>query len=1424
MTTGRQITLLIIIFFISWLFAAGQDFGKSAVKRKYPELLNSNNVGKEFWFTIPPCFEDESGGYNNFIKIFVTTPVRSKVRVSIPGKEFYTEEFTIPNDVIEFNISPEIGQPLRRRVTDPVPPDQVYTGAGIHLLADDPIVVYVVVRYKRTSDGFLAIPVASLGREYIAASYTEDPFFKSAGWGNLPSQVGIVAAFDDTRVEFKLGGNGATRTAGGLQPGQTASATLNKGDVWLFSSNSGGDLSGSLITSSKPVGVISGNQCANIPNGNQWCDYTVEMDLPTHTWGKFYHLGKVPGRRKSPLARVFAKYPETRVFRDGVEIAYLADAGGVIGKAFTEIRISPDNEAVRSAAISGDKPIGVTLYNTGVEEDGEPYPNSDPFAMVITPIEQYQNEIIFCTPAINGGESFKENYLNLIYETDEKGYMPDDMEFAQVFGGSFNWSKIKEKFISPDEPFKYDYYGKKFALKTIKLPSDGVFKIRSKNPFAAYSFGYDDRDSYGYPTSAALAYLIFRDTLAPDPKWKMNCDGSVLGATVTDKPDDPMVRSNLSAIVFHNDLSDNYDFKHENFIPGEAPTTTWQLKIKNPFAPAKAVITFLDRSGNDTTITISYNPPRLSIIPDQHDFGNFKIDETASAQFHVKNESPTNEAVISKIDFKLKNQGFSLILEPAFRLPYRLQPLGTLPFKVMFTAGRTGNFLDSVGVADTCLFGLYSEVRAKVGAPVISVTDAIFGRCLVGLSFERDVYIINEGNAPLVVTGYSGPTTNVFRADFGGRVISAANPLTIEPGDRFPFKIIFTPDGERVYSDKIIFQSDGDIADNECYMSGEGIKPKLWVSSENWGWKRIHRPDFPAGPYETSSAVILKNFGDEIVKIDKAIVNDAVNPSAFQIKLTDFENMEILPGDSSYVEVKFQPLQSGLSKLVLHFDTGSESDAQSTLEGIGTVPRMIADESIDFGYSIVGNTANPQIKIITITNENYEYSDPLTITDLIPDPPGAISTDGIDYSATTGFLIDKTALNLPIILNPSQSITFPAKFVAPKAGNFSAKLMIKSDAEEEKAIDFKGVGIAEGLDFIYTERSECLNSTSRINCALLNIGESEILVNSAVLNQLDNYFALENPDEFSAPFSLLPKQVRNFNLTYHPKSVGAHKLSIVFSNNSAHSPDYKVDLTANSFVMNRLIKPLVSKGELEIGEDIDFSLNLASGANISELAVKDIELTIKFNTSFLKIDKASLSAGAGSEGKFDLLSKDFNIIDYSNNIMEVKMKIAAIGDFIFNEPTELVKMRFKAYLPSFSEQEQHSENNTSSIIYASATVNNTDCLVISTETLEVKLKPICKLELRTIVYSGEKYSLGEIKPNPSGSDGANANFTIAISAWTEINIYNSSGALVSKLLAAKLEKGAYNLELPMEQFTSGVYFLEIKSGPFKETRKFSVIK
>lgn len=872
--------LAIIMAFPSITNADGKS-GKvdlEKLKKDLPHLFTNNNVGTDFWFTVPPCLWDESGGFNNYIRLFVTSPVATNCVFEIADGSTYKAQMTVPNDVIMFVLDPSIASVYMKTGTAANVPEKIYPGKGIHVYADDPIIVYAAVRYEATSDTWLCIPTAALGKEYIVASYADMSDMYPGMY--IPSLSGVTAAFDQTTVTFKLGGNGNTVTAGGIKVGGSATYLLNQGDVVMMSSGGAEmDLTGSEWSADKPFSVVSGNQCANIPTFNRWCDYTAEMDIPTYQWGTDYFVPRLQPRVYAPIVRIFAKTPQTRIFNEGSPVGTFSNIPGVQNKGWYEYRTCPPGVTPHGVSITGSAPIFVEEYNPGAEEDSYDNMNSDPFQMAIEPVQQFQKEVTFCTPGINGLYGFTTNYCNIVYAVDSTGGMPNDMMWCQVQSGMVNWQQLNMLFTTTDYHFSDKIGGTQtYAYKQIKIV-DAVYKVKCSKPFACYSFGFDWCDSYGHPTSFATIDLEHPDTNAPVPVYKVNCDGNVgplePGGTglVTDMPNDPNIRSNLAIIQMIQDSSFNYYFTFGALIPGTTIKDTWTLTVEDPTQPARAMIRFADRVGNDTTIVIEYNPAQLEIIPNFYDFGHLKLGQTDTMSFIVKNDDQNNSLKVKRIIMDLGNQHFSILdINPP--LPTILPPGGQVAFKVTFKAVEDGEFKDSIGVTDdSCYFRWESQVVATVGEPIIVVGnqanlqyDADFGYVPLNNPTDIQVRVQNIGNAPLVVNGFTPPFNSVFVIKWGADgTPSPGSPWTILPNTFKTFTVEFTPTAAQPYTDSIVFTSDATSIDSIAPLRGFGTKAALFANSYDWQQKRIDRPNFPIPAYATipdSSAIILKNEGN----------------------------------------------------------------------------------------------------------------------------------------------------------------------------------------------------------------------------------------------------------------------------------------------------------------------------------------------------------------------------------------------------------------------------------------------------------------------------------------------------------------------------------------------------------------------------------
>jgi len=472
-----------------------------------PKLLGKSNAGREFYFKFIPTMENLAVWWEHHILIISET--KTKVTLEVPSQGYVLTKYTIPNFVIEFAIPPSKGQCYRKNDHERPEIEQIYDEDGIHISSDNPIICYGVTLNSSsgTTESFVILPIEHLGTEYIVSSYA-DPSSNINQW--LPSYTAITVAYDKTELWFTLGGNEHSRTAAGLLTGQTQNwKNLNKGDVLLIGSQGQyADLSGSKISSTKPVSVVSGSFCSYVPVDCAYCNLLQEMEIPTYAWGKTYHVTPIFGRKKNSIIKIYAKEPMTNVYRDGEFLSTISTAGGIEDVGYLHLRA--DEGEPKPIVISADKPINVTQYNTGTLDDST---DSEPYQMVLLPVELYQKEITFITPGVEGMWEFSENFINLCFESDLSAIIPEDIEIAfyDTKDSVFEWYKLKDTLSKTSVAFSIDNEGRQYSVTTFRLPFIGICKLRANRKLQAYMYGSLWGIHFGMPASVYLDSVIYND-------------------------------------------------------------------------------------------------------------------------------------------------------------------------------------------------------------------------------------------------------------------------------------------------------------------------------------------------------------------------------------------------------------------------------------------------------------------------------------------------------------------------------------------------------------------------------------------------------------------------------------------------------------------------------------------------------------------------------------------------------------------------------------------------------------------------------------------------------------------------------------------------------------------------------------------------
>ena len=212
---------------------------------------NSDSRGNDFWI----MFNSNLSQGN--ITLFISSDVNTTGSVS--GPSFSTQTFSVIADSVT---AITLDSSLQFHSNDTV------DNKGIHVVSNNEVTVIGLNQVSSTTDGFLASPVDVLGTEYLIMSYASGL-----------SQLGIVATEDTTTVTIT-----PSATVKGHTAGVSFTKSFNKGDAYELG-QSGIDLTGTLVTSDKPIGVFGSVQCASVPTNVFYCDHLVEMLPPLSSWG-----------------------------------------------------------------------------------------------------------------------------------------------------------------------------------------------------------------------------------------------------------------------------------------------------------------------------------------------------------------------------------------------------------------------------------------------------------------------------------------------------------------------------------------------------------------------------------------------------------------------------------------------------------------------------------------------------------------------------------------------------------------------------------------------------------------------------------------------------------------------------------------------------------------------------------------------------------------------------------------------------------------------------------------------------------------------------------------------------------------------------------------------------------------------------------
>lgn len=579
---------------------------------------NLSTQGKEFWLAVP--LNDSKAQPTLALEFYVTSKYNTLVILEVPGTAFISSKKLVANQVVIFTTKNGSAtydfEVLSSQIADP---------RGIHIFADKPISVYMMNAKEVSADGYLALPVRSWGTEYIHCAYYD--FGEVRPWA---AGFIVVASEDNTKVSIALKGTGGSvaQTSGGTKIGQTIDTiTLNRGEIYNVKGDATTrgvfDLTGSQITASKPIGLISYHERAMLPSNNiNGRDHMCEMIPPVSAWGKKYYSIELQRANKGDFYRVVSSQPNTNVkmrYYDKVTKELLGKRDIVLTKAgdfyedFNSWAGTPGAVTgfTSTTAWESDKPILVMQYAYSSEWDsGKEF---DPFMVVVTPQEQFLSASVFQTPV---NPAFVNNYFSFIIEgdstdTDQKKLKSFNLDGKNVY---VNYTQL----LTNQIPGTNLYWGR------VDI-TPGSHTVKADTRFGGYCYGFGAFNSYGWPANLNTRCLAQMDTLPPVITRTGSCGDYKYHATeIRDSPsifsDTNQFDQGIMDISLVDSVSTNYTLElitASKIIPLPKVTVfDFKLTVTDRSKDAYAIVEVLDRAGNYVLDTVHYtaNQP-LTITP-----------------------------------------------------------------------------------------------------------------------------------------------------------------------------------------------------------------------------------------------------------------------------------------------------------------------------------------------------------------------------------------------------------------------------------------------------------------------------------------------------------------------------------------------------------------------------------------------------------------------------------------------------------------------------------------------------------------------------------------------------------------------------------------------------------------------------------------
>ena len=356
--------------------------------------LGSSYIGCDYYPVVTQQYDPYANNSNPYAVAVANTTMSSATVTVTQGANQITQT-DVPANSVKVIPLPWVNSLVLGTGPSVLVPDGAY-----RLRSTQPVTVYQFnpLNASVTNDASLMLPVNTWSGNYLVAAWQH--------WTqvNLPGWYSITASKDNTTVTLTPPKGGQPTQAGaGVDAQGKGVVVLNEGDVLQVITAAGGDHTGTIVKADKPIQVLGGHDCTQVPIGITACDHLEESMFPIEALAKEYIVVppvQVPNdtKEKAVVVRIVASEDATTLTFDPDQPVnkFLAKAGD-----FLEIPTT-----IAKFKVVADKKILVAEYMVG--QDGG-YGTSDPAMLVAVPTEQFRTSYLFYAQT-----AWSANYVDII--------------------------------------------------------------------------------------------------------------------------------------------------------------------------------------------------------------------------------------------------------------------------------------------------------------------------------------------------------------------------------------------------------------------------------------------------------------------------------------------------------------------------------------------------------------------------------------------------------------------------------------------------------------------------------------------------------------------------------------------------------------------------------------------------------------------------------------------------------------------------------------------------------------------------------------------------------------------------------------------------------------------------------------------------